>query len=268
MIKFNDETIEQKTFPDGTPLLKMPTLKKAGEVNVVLWKYENMGELFSLVCLVRQVQSLSHCKQHLFSTKVRLVLPYIPNARQDRIADEENDIFTLKWFSEIINSLNFERVTVIDAHSNVSSALLDRCHSLNANKFIDNAISRVKPDLLFYPDNGAAKKYGKYMKHEYAFGIKNRDWKTGKILGLDIIGEVKGKTVLIVDDISSYGGTFLHSAKKLKELGANKIWLYITHCENSILQGELISSGLLTKIYTTNSIFTGKHDLIEVIHEF
>jgi len=268
MIKFNDEIIEQKTFPDGTPLLKMPQLKKAGEVNVVLWKYENMGELFSLVCLVRQVQSLSHCKQHLFSTKVRLVLPYIPNARQDRIADEENDVFTLKWFCEIINSLNFERVTVIDAHSGVSTALFDRCHSLDAKRMIGIVIDKTKPDLLFCPDNGAAKKYGEYMKCEYAFGIKNRDWETGKILGLDIVGEVKGKTVLIVDDISSYGGTFLHSAKKLKELGAKKIWLYITHCENSILEGELIKSGLLDKIYTTNSIYTGKHDLIEVIHEF
>ncbi|MCL2375341.1 MAG: ribose-phosphate pyrophosphokinase, partial [Firmicutes bacterium] len=140
MIKFNDEIIEQKTFPDGTPLLKMPQSKKAGEINVVLWKYESMSELFSLVCLVRQVQSQSHYKQHLFSTKVRLVMPYIPNARQDRIADEENDIFTLKWFCEIINSLNFERVTIIDAHSNVSPALLDRCHSLGANRMIDIVI--------------------------------------------------------------------------------------------------------------------------------
>jgi ribose-phosphate pyrophosphokinase len=251
MIKFNDEIIEQKTFPDGTPLLKMPTLKEAGEVNAVLWKYENMGELFSLVCLVRQV-----------------VLPYIPNARQDRMADEENDVFTLKWFCEIINSLNFERVTLIDAHSAVSTALLDRSHALTAKRMIDAVVDKVKPDLLFFPDNGAAKKYSEFMQREYAFGIKNRDWKTGKIQGLDIVGDVKGKKVLIVDDISSYGGTFLHSAKKLKELGAKKIWLYVTHCENSILEGELIKNGLLEKIYTTDSIFTGEHGLIEIVHRF
>ncbi|MCL2863881.1 MAG: hypothetical protein FWE54_07415, partial [Methanimicrococcus sp.] len=55
------------------------------------------------------------------------------------------------------------------------------------------------------------------------------------------------------------------SARKLKELGANKIYLYVTHCEDSILSGELINSGLLEKIYTTKSIYTGVHPLVEVI---
>jgi ribose-phosphate pyrophosphokinase len=199
---------------------------------------------------------------------MRLVLPYIPNARQDRIADEENDVFTLKWFCEIINSLNFERVTAIDAHSAVSTALLDRSHALTAKRMIDSVVDKVKPDLLFYPDNGAAKKYSGFMQCEYAFGIKNRDWKTGKIMGLDVVGDVKSKNILIVDDISSYGGTFFYSAKKLKELGAKKLWLYVTHCENSILEGELTNSGLLEKIYTTDSIFTDEHALIEIVHRF
>ena len=70
---------------------------------------------------------------------------------------------------------------------------------------------------------------------------------------------------LIIDDISSYGGTFLHSARKLKELGASKVYLYITHCENTILKGELINSGLLERIYTTGSIYTGEHPLITIV---
>lgn len=61
------------------------------------------------------------------------------------------------------------------------------------------------------------------------------------------------------------GGRFLHSARKLKELGANKIYLYITHCENTILEGELLTSGLIEKVYTTDSIFTKEHEKIEVI---
>ena len=77
-----------------------------------------------------------------------------------------------------------------------------------------------------------------------------------------------GLLFLIVDDICSKGGTFYHSAKKLKELGAKNIYLYITHCENSILEGELINSDLITKIYTTDSIYTGKHELIEVLTNF
>ena len=55
----------------------------------------------------------------------------------------------------------------------------------------------------------------------------------------------------------SYGET-------LKELGAKEIYLYVTHCENTILEGELLTSGLIEKVYTTNSIFTKEHEKIEV----
>jgi ribose-phosphate pyrophosphokinase len=103
----------------------------------------------------------------------------------------------------------------------------------------------------------------------YTFGMKKRDWETGKILGLDVIGDaslIKDKNILIVDDICSRGGTFYHSAKRLKELGANKIYLFVTHCENTILEGELLTSDLVEKVYTTNSIFTREHERIKVFN--
>ena len=102
----------------------------------------------------------------------------------------------------------------------------------------------------------------------YAFGIKRRDWKTGKIEGLDVAGDIDiiaNKNVLIVDDICSKGGTFYFSAKKLKEFGAKNIYLYITHCENTIFAGELLTSGLIKKVFTTNSILTKEHEMIEKI---
>jgi ribose-phosphate pyrophosphokinase len=105
-----------------------------------------------------------------------------------------------------------------------------------------------------------------YLTGAYAFGIKKRDWNTGKILGLELMNKevVNGKDVLIIDDICSRGGTFYHSAKALKEAGAKNIYLYVTHCENTILDGDLLTSGLIEKVYTTNSIFTKEHEKIEV----
>ena len=85
-----------------------------------------------------------------------------------------------------------------------------------------------------------------------------------EILDFNALVFCVGKDILIVDDICSYGGTFLHSAKKLKEFGANKIYLYVSHCENSILKGQLMSSGLIERVFTTNSIFTESHERIEV----
>ena len=83
--------------------------------------------------------------------------------------------------------------------------------------------------------------------------------------GKDEKESVKGRNILIVDDICSRGGTFFYAAKALKELGAKKIYLYVTHCEKTILEGELLTSGLIEKVFTTNSICTVEHEKVEVI---
>ena len=121
--------------------------------------------------------------------------------------------------------------------------------------------------MMFYPDEGAMKRYSALADKPYAFGIKKRDWATGQINGLDVAGAtelIAGSRVLIVDDICSMGGTFYHSAKKLKELGAAEIYLYISHCENTILKGDILTSGLIEKVFTTDSLLTETNEKIEV----
>jgi ribose-phosphate pyrophosphokinase len=78
------------------------------------------------------------------------------------------------------------------------------------------------------------------------------------------VDEIKGSKILIIDDICSRGGTFYFSAKKLKELGAKEVYLYVTHCENTIFEGEIFTSGLIEKVYTTNSILRKTNEKIEV----
>ena len=106
----------------------------------------------------------------------------------------------------------------------------------------------------------------------YVFGMKKRDWRTGEILGLNVLGEtdiVSGKNILIVDDICSRGGTFLHSAKALKAMGAANIDLYVSHLENYVWEGEMITSGLIRTLYTTNSIYRlGNKETVVVVEEY
>lgn len=262
MIYLNNQPLELSRFPDGTLLMKQ--LPPQEEEATLSWFFETNEETLAVVFLANHLQAHGCKRIHLF-------LPYIPNARQDRVKTEE-DIFTLKYFAGLINSLGFETVTVLDPHSTVSEALIDRIIIRTPKTLIENAIERIREwegetPSMFYPDEGAGKRYSGMIPLPYSFGIKKRDWKTGKILGLDVAGEVdsiQDKTVLIVDDICSKGGTFYFSAKKLKELGAKNIYLHITHCENTILLGDLLTSGLITKVFTTNSIFTKEHPLIEV----
>ena len=266
MIKVNGIEIKQGNFPDNTLLMKFDPdeIPDDGNDIEIWWLYENDAELFTLICLKR------HLDQHFFADSFRLFMPYIPHARQDRTKTQE-DVFTLKYFCETINDLDFAAVYIEDPHSNVSEALLDRVQVVSPQPHIETVIEKIADEnlVMCYPDEGAMKRYSGMVSKPYSFGVKRRNWADGKIEGLDLMHPevVVGKNVLIVDDICSRGGTFFHTAKALKAAGAEKVYLYVTHCEMTIFNGDLLSSGLVEKIYTTNSIFPGNaaNEMIEII---
>ena len=264
MIRVNDTYIDVRRFPDNTQHLIFGTDKIAEPYVDITWIYENDMELFTLICITKHIQE--KC-----GDPIRLWMPYIPNARMDRVKNND-DVFTLKYFAEIINSLNFAEVRVLDPHSPVSEALIDRIVVNDPSKYINSVIYRIKEEtsspVIFFPDEGAKKRYSDNIKCPFAFGIKNRDWQTGKILGLDVIDpnhRIKGNNVLIIDDICSKGGTFCHAAEELKKLGAKDIYLFVTHCEPTILKGEIFKSGLIKRVYTTNSLWPTYRSNIENI---
>lgn len=268
MIRINNKTADIGHFPDGTLLLKEVVGTDDKNADVILkWNYENNEELLAVYFLTKHIKAAGY-------ENVILDMPYIPNARQDRVKNPE-DVFTLKYFAELINSLAFKEVRVLDAHSNVSLALIDRVKQATPQRYIEELLNNIeqetgKKPLLFYPDEGAAKRYSSMIAAPYCFGIKNRDWSTGEITQLSVAGEtqlVKGNDVLIVDDICSYGGTFLYASNKLKELGANDIYLFVSHCEQSALKGKLYTCEYIKQIYTTDSIFMDKENTrIKVLH--
>lgn len=265
MIRLNGDPIEIGSFPDGTILMKQgDDGKTCADID---WYYENDRELVALIYLTKHLRRLGY-------EFIDLYMPYIPNARQDRVKNPE-DVFTLKYFAEILNDLKFRTITVLDPHSTVSEALINNISIENPQTHIVDVMGKLMEQdknhdtpMIFYPDEGAMKRYHGLVNQPYAFGIKKRNWETGIIEGLEVAGavdEIRGRDILIVDDICSKGGTFYHSAKKLKELGAKDIYLYVSHCENTILEGELLKGDLIKKIYTTNSIFTKNHERIEVL---
>ena len=241
-------------FPDGTFKIDIEIPEDTSPWKII-WKYENETELVQLIYITK------HLKSHGF-INIDLVMPYLPNARMDRVKDSP-EVFTLKWFCDIINSLNFDAVSVLDVHSPVGEALLDRIIINSPEKYIKTAIEMAgidkDNDFIFFPDEGSCKRYSAFIPQfeNVGFGLKKRDWKTGKIQGLDIHGaSPEGKNVFIIDDICSYGGTVYHSAQKLKELGCKDVSVYFTHTENSIAKGELFKGDLIKGVYTTNSLCT------------
>lgn len=248
MIYVNGTLIEQHHFPDGSLLVKQD--KKFFYIPTITWHYESDAELFTIICL----------KKHL--GKADLALPYVPHARMDRVKNE-NEVFTLKYFCEAINDLKFNSVIILDPHSNVAPALLDRVKIITNKNYVEQAIEEMEDKenlILFTPDEGAMKRYGEYEMFKIypsTFGMKNRDWKTGKILSYDILHPevVKDKDVLIIDDICSYGGTFYHAAKALEAVGARSVSLFVTHMEKSVFNGDMYKEDIMKNIFTTDSLF-------------
>ena len=115
------------------------------------------------------------------------------------------------------------------------------------------------------------KRYSEMTDLPFAYGMKKRDWETREIRGLTVCGpieSIRGKNVLMVDDICSSGRTLHYAATKLRELGAGKIYLYVSHCENIVTESDLLHSELLEKIYTTRSFLKLDNPKFEIIETF
>lgn len=233
------------------------------------WFYEKPEELFMLQLITM------HLRDKMNVHDLYLFMPYIPNARMDRTKDPMSEVNVLKYFCRIINDLHFTSVTVCDAHSDAAINQLDRVIQYSMKDFVLNVVAgkydHIGYDYIFFPDDGAAKRYGPvYNFRPFLNGKKNRDWATGVIKGLTIENpmgidpaDIVDKHILIVDDICSRGGTFVHAAHALKEFGFKHIGLCVTHLENTVFAGTLLKSdSLVEKIYTTNSLHHAEHDKI------
>lgn len=172
------------------------------------------------------------------STAIELVIPYFPYARQDRVC-VEGEALGAAVMANIINSLNFSKVTIWDSHSDVSPALIHRVTNIDQVALLGrceelNKRLSVGELTLISPDAGASKKTLKISEKfngvpEVIQAHKVRDLKTGDIIKTEVLGDVKGKNVLIADDICDGGRTFIELAKVLKNEGALEVSLFITH---------------------------------------
>ena len=256
MIVLNGMILSINKFPNNEVEIPIHMYTKIQPVNTIIMKFESNEDIVNLMFI----------KKHLDEqgTESELIIPYLPYSRMDRT--EGKKLFTLKYFAQLINSLNFTKVITYEAHSNVSLALIDRLVNIDktVNLLVDYILNNIhnkgKRFAIFLPDEGAYKRYSKKIdgiSDIILVGQKTRDFTTGRINDLKIIGELpKHSNVIIIDDLCSRGGTFMLSAEKLKEIGAGNIDLIVTHCEKTILDGDIPKSNLINKVITTDSIIS------------
>ncbi len=268
MIKLNDEPVYFNSYNDGSCRAKIalpPHLTQA----TITWLYDSDTEFLHLFYLV------NHMREQRLNI-IKLIMPYVPNARQDRIKSPD-ELFTLKFSSRLLNSMGFERVYIYDPHSYVAPAIINNVTVWTPEAEIKEVMKMYPEASIFFPDEGSYSRLRSVLTAPITFGVKMRNWETQKIEYLKIAGEkhmIKDHDIIICDDILSRGSTLYNAAKSLKELGARNIYVFVSHCEDTVLrpffngQSLLDIPELITKVYTTNSIFRASHDKIEIIKKF
>lgn len=183
-------------------------------------------------------------------TKVRLKMPYLPYARQDRVC-AAGEALSLKVFCEIINAQNYASVQVWDVHSDVALALLDRAYNVHVAEFVER-IARPGT-VLVAPDAGAAKKIAECAKRlglEFISASKVRDPSTGQITQTRVISDPSTADFLIVDDICDGGRTFTELAPKLRAITSGRVCLYVTH--GIFSRGLGVFEGIIDHVFCAN----------------
>lgn len=251
----NSIPVEVFVFPGGEVNIRLSdSFYDSGLIHIEA-KIQDSDGIMALILIKNAIDQKVGC-----TTIINLLLKYFPYARQDRVCNP-GEALSVKVFASLINDLNFNRVTILDPHSDVTPSLINKC-TVIPQDLIMKDLDCLNERLVVAPDLGATKKVEK-LGVPYIQGFKNRDPHTGNLSGFSFTGDVKGKDLLIIDDICDGGGTFLGLAKELYEGGANSIDLFVTH--------GIFSKGLdeLTKvfgtIYTTDSIDQTPHPQLEII---
>lgn len=231
-------------FPCGEPHVVVADYGLMDSVDVG-WEFERADEWVELALLV---DALKRGPKPLRN----LSIPYIPFSRQDRVANP-GEAHSLRVFCEMINGLGFERVEVIDPHSDVSTALINNIKVFTQAELFAPRFEHSDPFWLVSPDAGALKKVNQLAALTSPLGIiecsKKRDTKTGAITDTVVrADDLGGHPCAIVDDICDGGRTFIEIAKRLQERRAGAISLMVSH--GFFTQGLAVFDGLIDHIYT------------------
>lgn len=246
------------TFPggeEGVKILSLPTYRMS--VAHIEARLRSSSDVIRLMMLTDALRRLPHAP-----LKMVLYMNYVPYARQDRVCNP-GESHSARVFCDLINGLGYDEVVIVDPHSDVIGALLNNV-TIHKQASIVGTFPGLNEDLrngrytLVSPDAGSQKKIFE-LSVMYGLDViradKVRETSTGRIVRTEVYcDDLKGRPVLIVDDICDGGRTFIELAKVLKVKGAGEVSLYVTHGIFSKGIGELAEC--IDTIYTTDSFCT------------
>lgn len=251
-IPLTDVTIS--SFPDGETLVQINENIRGQDVFIVQPTSpptnHNLMELLITVDAARRASARS----------ITAVIPFFGYARQDR-KDKSRMPITAKLVANLITAAGIDRVITVDLHAAQIQGFFDiPVDHLSAEptlvKYIwDTYEGNTESLTVVAPDVGAvklAKRYSQALKSEFAIVAKHRVSAT-QVEAMNVIGDVKGRDVFIIDDMTETAGTLCAAATILKESGVSRIFAGVSHAVLGEMGYERIQNSPIEQVITTNS---------------
>ena len=259
--------VEAKTrvFPDGESKITFGRIPKNSTILVVQSTYPpvdtNLLQALSIISQARNV-----------SSKIYAIIPYMGYARQDR-QFLSGEVVTMSIVARMLKSAGAKKIVVVDIHSKIA---------LNHFKIPKENVSaipelakyfkrmKLKDALVVSPDMGGAlraKKFAGLLQTNFIALKKSRNRNTGKVVIQSSKVDVRGKDLILVDDIISTGGSIVKAAQFLKKQKCKRVFVACTH--GLFVEGaeKKIKNAGVSRIISTNTIprNTSKVDISGVI---
>jgi ribose-phosphate pyrophosphokinase len=240
------------SFPDGETFVKIEENVRGQDVYVIQSTSpptnHNLMELFIMMDALRRASAL----------RITAVLPFYGYARQDR-KDQPRVPITAKLVANLLVAAGANRMLTMDLHAQQVKGFCDiPVDHLYAAPVMFNYLKQkqLRDLVVVSPDVGGLK-----MAHAYSVVldaglaiVAKRRRSATEIEAMTIIGEVKGKTVLLVDDLTETAGTLSEAASLLKHKGAENIFACVSHAILNDLGIQRLKKSCIDELITTDSV--------------
>lgn len=209
---------------------------------------DNLMELLLLIDAARRASA----------RRVTAVVPFYGYARQDR-KEQGREPISAKLVANLITVAGARRVLTMDLHAPQIQGFFDiPVDNLHGSRILSEAISAKKLDnlMIFSPDAGGvyrARKMAKDLGAPLGFIDKRRPAPNVSEV-VNVIGKVRDKTVVIVDDMIDTGGTIAKAAQAIMELGAQAVYAACTHPVFSGNAVEVLNDSVIKEVLVTDTI--------------
>ena len=242
-----------KPFPDGETFIKVEENVRGEDVFVVQSTSpptnHNLMEMFIMMDALRRSSA----------SRITAVLPFYGYARQDR-KDQPRVPITAKLVANLLVAAGANRILTMDLHAQQIQGFFDIPvdHLYAAPVMYEHLRKRQWGDLVVVsPDTGGLKMayaYSQTLEAGLAIVAKRRRNAT-EVESMADIGEVRGKNVLLVDDLTETAGTLVTAAAMLKRKGAKKILACVSHAILNDLGIERLRKSVIDELITTDTVF-------------